>query len=61
MPLHQCLCHLELNIIVLFPELNDRQNCLADDFQYRGDLADDAFPVSQSSFFPWPSDLDPAV
>jgi hypothetical protein len=28
------------------PELNDRRNYLADDFQYRRGLADDALPVS---------------
>jgi hypothetical protein len=52
MPLHQHLRHLELNIVVVFLELNDRWNCLANEFQCRRDLANDAFPVSPLlSFF----------
>jgi hypothetical protein len=51
-PLHQRLRHLKLNVVVVFPELNDRRNCLVDEFRYRRDLADDAFPVSPLlSFF----------
>jgi hypothetical protein len=46
MLLHQHLRHLELNVIIVFPELNDRRNYLADDIQYRRGLADNALPVS---------------
>jgi hypothetical protein len=46
MQLHRHLRHLELNVVVVFPKLNDRQNYLTDNFQYRRGLADDALPVS---------------
>jgi hypothetical protein len=49
-PLCHRLRHPELNVVVVFAELNDRRNCPADDFQYRRDLADNAFPVSPSPF-----------
>jgi hypothetical protein len=35
MQLHRHLRHLEPNIVVIFPELNDHRNYLADEFQYR--------------------------
>jgi hypothetical protein len=61
MPLRHHLRHPELNTVPCFPIIKDTQNSLTIEFQYRQVLTDDAPAVSLSSFFPWPSDLDPVV
>jgi hypothetical protein len=49
--LHCRLRHLRFNVIVVFPEFNDRRSYLTDELQYRGGLADDVPPVGHPVFF----------
>jgi hypothetical protein len=41
MQLHRHLRHLQPNVVIIFPKLNDCRNYLTYEFQYRRGLAED--------------------
>jgi hypothetical protein len=49
--LRRRLRHLKPNVVVIFPEFNDRWNYLTNKFHYRRSLADDVPPVSHPGLF----------